>query len=166
MPDDAAIPLTDDDLFGDERPAEEASASFVACRLDTEWYGVPLAAAREVVRVGPIAYLPSAPPHVVGIVSLRGALLSVTDPKRLLGLSPTPVTDRSRLVVIERHGLETGLLVDEVAEVIVVPISRLEPPPNTLEPARAAFLEASCRWGDRLMAILRSETVLVPTPTP
>src|SRR5688572_31078082 len=111
---------TDEALYGEERGAEEPTEQFCSFRLGAEWYGIPIARVREVVRVGQIAFLPSAPPHVAGIINLRGSIVSVTDPKRLFGLSQVPVNDQHRIVVIETDTAETGLLVDEVGEVLVV----------------------------------------------
>ena len=157
---DPQIPLTDEDLYGEERKAEEPVELFVPFRLGLEWYGVPIRSVREVLRAGQMTFLPSAPPHIAGIVNLRGNILSVTDPKRLLGVPPTPLTEQSRIVVVETDIAETGLVVDEVGEVVAIPLSHLEPPLDTLEPERANYLTHTCRWGERLMAILRVEKLL------
>ena len=154
------IPASDEDLYGAEGRAEEPTEQLVSFRLGTEWYGIRIASVREVVRVGRMTYLTSAPAHVAGIVNLRGNIVSVTDPARIFGLPPTPLTDQSRLLVIETQAAQTGLLVDEVAEVVTVPLSRLEPPLSTLDSERAGYIEHTCRWGERLMAILQVETLM------
>ncbi|MBI2884623.1 MAG: chemotaxis protein CheW, partial [Candidatus Omnitrophica bacterium] len=82
-------------------PVEEPTESLITLRLGTEWYGLPIAKARTVVRVGHVTPLPSVPPHVIGIVNLRGEVLSVTDLRRLFGLPPAPITVDSRLVIVE-----------------------------------------------------------------
>jgi purine-binding chemotaxis protein CheW len=158
----AAGTETDEALYGEERAAEEPTAQFCSFRLGAEWYGIPIARVREVVRVGQIAFLPSAPPHVAGIINLRGSIVSVTDPKRLFGLPPTPRTSQNRIVVIEHGAVETGLLLDEVGEVVTVPHSALEPPLVTFEPSQTDYIEHVCRRGDRLLAVLRAEKLLGP----
>ena len=160
MIEDVPIPLTDEDLYGEERNVEEPVEQFIPFRLGAEWYSVSITKIREVLRAGQITYLPSAPSHIAGIINRRGNILSVTDPKRLFGVPPSPRTEQNRIVVVEAQGTETGLLVDEVEEVVAVPLSHLESPLSTLDPERAAYLEHTCRSGERLMAILRVEKLL------
>ncbi len=62
-------------------------------------------------------------------------------------------------VVIEAEAMETRLLVDDVAEVVTVPLSRLEPPLSTLDPERAAYIEQTCRVEERLIAVLQPDTL-------
>ena len=156
-----------DDLFGEAVAAEEPTEQFVTFRLGPEWYAVPIAQVREVVRCGQISYLPSAPPHVAGVINLRGNIITVTDPKRLFGQSSPALTGQHRVVVIETAAAETGLLVDEVGEVAAVALSQLEPPLVTIEPAQAVFVAHTCRWENRLLAILKGDKlVAVGGPVP
>ena len=147
------IPLTDQDLFGDEQH-REATESYIAIRLNSEWYGVPLSRVREIIRVGQIAFLPSVPASIAGITNLRGSLLSVTDLKLLCGISPNAADEQRRIVIVESEAVQTGLLVDEVLEVVEIPISRLELPLATLAPERKSFITHVYRWNGRLMALL------------
>ncbi len=146
--------------FDEDRVVEEPTERFVCFRLGTEWYGIPIVSAREVVHAGQIAHLPSAPAYVVGLMNLRGSIVCVADPKRIFGLPPTDASDSCRVVVIESGNARAGLLVDEAGGVVEVTISRLEPPLATLEPSQAAFIEHTCRAGDRLLAILKAEPLL------
>lgn len=148
------------DEFCDEQHTEEPSRQFISFRLGTEWYGVPLTNVREVVRAGQITYLPSAPAPIAGVINLRGNIVSVTDPKRVFDLPQTSVSDQGRIVVVETRDSETGLLVDEVGEVVTVPVSGLEPPLATLDLAQAGLIEHTYRWKDRLVAILKAEKLL------
>jgi purine-binding chemotaxis protein CheW len=149
-----------DDLFEPQAGVEEATAQYVSFRLGTEWYAVDIAHVREVVRCAQLTYLPAAPGHIAGAVNLRGNIVSVTDARRLFGMAANALTARSRIVVVESGPLETGLLVDEMGQVLTVPVSRLEPPLATLDAARAAFIEHVCRCEGRLMAVLRPEKLL------
>lgn len=159
---DTAQPHAGDDLYDEPQAKEEATEQFVSFRLSDEWYAVSLNAVREIVRVGQIAFLPSAPAHIAGAINLRGNIVSVTDPKWLFGLPTAAPTPQSRIVVIENTTTETGLLVDEVGEVLAIPVGRFEPPLATIDPGQAAYLQHICRAGDRLHAILQVDKLLTP----
>jgi len=150
----------DDELDGEQRRAEEPTELFITFRLGREWYGLPIAAVREVVPAAAVTELPSAPGHILGVLNLRGTIVPVIDPKRVFGLPPTEATDRCRIVVIESVEARTGLWVDEVGEVATVPRSQLEPPLDTIEAPQAQFLSHTCRFGDRLLAIPKAEKLL------
>jgi len=147
------IPLVNKELF--DYPAEEQLYSFVTFRLHEEWYGIAVKDVHEVVRVPPLALLPSAPFSIVGLANVRGNLLPVIDPKRILGIPSSPSSAQNRLVVLSAEGVDVGLLTDEVAEMVSVPATQLEPPLATLNMSHLPYLESICRWKDRLMGIFR-----------
>ena len=63
--------------------------------------------------------------------------------------------------MIESGATETGVLVDEVGEVADVPVSQFEAPLSTLEAGATGFVEHTCRWNNRLIAVVRAEKFLV-----
>jgi len=154
------IPETDEDLYGQEKLVEEPTEQFVTLRLSSDWYGLNLTDIREIDRVGQIAYLPSVPDHILGVMSLRGNIVPVTGLARLLNLTPSSVSDKSRIVVIGRDAAEMGLLVDEVDGVVSVPQSKLEPPLSTLPFDHGNFIRHTCSWGARLIGILHVDSLL------
>jgi purine-binding chemotaxis protein CheW len=152
------ITLYEEDLYQEE--VKEKTVQFLVFRLSGEWYGVELTEAKEVVKVLRITYLPSSPEHIAGIINVRGTILSVTDLKTIFGLPQEELTEKSRLVVIEHGLLETALLVDEVWEVIEVPVSKIDPTLTTIPPERAEYIEGQCKIEDKLIAILNVEKIL------
>lgn len=157
---EAPTPQSTGGFFDEEHAVEEATEQFLSFRLGTEWYGLSIRDAREVIRPSAITYLPSAPAQVAGVINLRGDVVSVTDPKRIFGLPAIDATESRRIVLIESGAAKTGLLVDEMGGVINVPVSRLEPPLATLEPAQAVFIQHTCRVENRLLAILKAESLV------
>ncbi len=159
MSDDAgAIMLAEDAVGDEERATEEATVSLITFRLGSEWYALPLAAVREVVRGAQITYLPSAPAAVAGILNLRGNIVAAVDPQRVLGLPASARGEHSRVILLAAQGVEAGVVVDEVGSVAAVPVSQMEPPLTTLEGAAAAAIAQTCRWDGRLVAVLKTES--------
>jgi purine-binding chemotaxis protein CheW len=89
-------------------------------------YGIGSTAVREIVTVLEATRLPGAPPHVRGVVNLRGKLLTVVDVGHRLTGTPTTASDGS-IVVISSAERTLGLLVEDVhdvQELHIVPTER------------------------------------------
>jgi purine-binding chemotaxis protein CheW len=113
----------DDQLDDDEQ--------VVIFRLDKEEFGAPIASVQEIVRVPEnLIRVPQAPPFVEGVINLRGTVLPVIDLRRRLGLNEVERSDRQRIMVFLISGVRTGFIVDQVAEVLRIPKSAIEPSPH------------------------------------
>jgi len=113
----------DDNLDDDEQ--------VVVFRLDKEEFGVPIASVQEIVRVPEeLVRVPQAPSFVEGVINLRGTVLPVIDLRLRLGLKQVERTDRQRIMVFLISDVRTGFIVDQVAEVLKIPKSAIEPAPQ------------------------------------
>lgn len=153
------VTLYEEELY-DDLAVKEKTVQLVVFRLSAEWYGVEISNTKEVIKVGRITYLPSSPSYVSGITNLRGNILSVTDLKKVFGLPPEELSEKSRLVVIESGIFETGLLVDEVMEVMEVPLSKIDPALETIPSGRAEYIEGESRIDGKLIGILNARKIL------
>jgi purine-binding chemotaxis protein CheW len=113
----------DDNLDDDEQ--------VVVFRLDKEEFGAPIASVQEIVRVPEeLVRVPQAPSFVEGVINLRGTVLPVIDLRLRLGLKQVERTDRQRIMVFLISDVRTGFIVDQVAEVLKIPKSAIEPAPQ------------------------------------
>ena len=88
---------------------------------------------REILRPPPLTRVPRAPTGVLGVVSVRGRLVTVVDPRRALGLDAPAPTGRSRVVLVETDDGEViGVYVDEVRRVDRLAEGDIEPPAASL----------------------------------
>jgi purine-binding chemotaxis protein CheW len=102
------------------RRAGEAGrrVEYLAFVLAGETYAVPIAHVAEILRPLPITEVPRAPAPVLGVISVRGKLVTVMDLRRRFRLSESPVDRKSRILIAEMgRGEPIGLLVDEVQQV-------------------------------------------------
>lgn len=94
---------------------------FVTLALDTTLYGIPVERVQEILDMRPVAPMPNAPAHLLGIIDLRGDNVPVVDMRRLLGLPVVEDTPQTRILVVlmRRGGQEAviGLRTDRVIEV-------------------------------------------------
>ena len=105
-------------------------SQWVTFRLDNEKYGINVMRVQEVLRMTEIAPVPGAPDYVLGIINLRGNVVTVIDTRKRFGLTEKEADDQTRIVIIEAENQVVGVLVDSVAEVVDLRGSQIETAPN------------------------------------
>lgn len=121
----------EEDRESDGRNGIDDVEQTVVFRLDKEEFGVPIASIQEIVRVPEeMTRVPDTPAWVEGVINLRGTVLPVVDLRTRMGLSKAEKSDRQRIMVFLLGGTRTGFVVDQVAEVLRIPKSVIEPAPR------------------------------------
>src|SRR5215475_866281 len=91
---------------------------YLAFRLGADTYAVPIGEVREILKLPPVTEVPRAPSDVLGVVSVRGLLVTVIDLKQRLRVSPAEITKKGRILLVMGAQNEViGLYVDEVLQV-------------------------------------------------
>lgn len=111
------------------RRAGEAGkrTEYLAFVLAGETYAVRIAQLAEILRPPPITEVPRAPSMVLGVISVRGKLVTVLDLRRRLRLAEAPIDRRSRILLVDSSaGEQLGLLVDEVQQVWRLALEEIE----------------------------------------
>jgi purine-binding chemotaxis protein CheW len=106
--------------------------------------------------------VPRAPADVLGVITVRGEVVPVFDPRRRLGLPRAPNVEASRVVIVDDGGGPFGLLVDQVANVVRLPHGAIEPCPQGMGGASADCMEGIGRDGARLFTVLSVPSLLRP----
>lgn len=109
---------------------DDIMLQWVTFRLEDELYGINVMQVQEVLRHTDIAPVPGAPDYVLGIINLRGNVVTVIDTRRRFALMDREIDDNTRIVIIEVEGQVVGLLVDSVAEVVYLRESEIEKAPE------------------------------------
>ena len=102
----------------------------IAFRLYGQEFCVRTTTIREIRGWGPATPVPHAPPDIIGVMNLRGAVIPVIDLANKLGMQSGEPNERSVIVVAEVHGIAMGLLVDGVSDILTVSASLLQPVPE------------------------------------
>ncbi len=127
---------------------------WVTFKLQEETYGINVMQVQEVLRYTDIAPVPGAPMYVLGIINLRGNVVTVIDTRARFGLPPSDVTENSRIVIIEADKQVIGILVDSVAEVVYLRASEIDTAPNVGTDESAKFIQGvSNRDGELLILV-------------
>ena len=112
------------------RNTVETREQFVVFQLGEERYGLPIGAVDEVVRRPPqLTRVPGAPSFVEGIMNLRGKMIPVIDQRQRFSVAGQR-QDAARIIVLTVDGLQTGIAVDRVDEILSVASSELTPTPG------------------------------------
>mgnify|MGYP006160609487 CR=1 FL=1 len=127
---------------------------WVTFRLENETYGINVMQVQEVLRYTDIAPVPGAPGYVLGIINLRGNVVTVIDTRARFGLMPGEVTENSRIVIIEAEKQVIGIMVDSVAEVVYLRSSEIESAPNVGTEESAKFIQGVCNRGEELLILV------------
>jgi purine-binding chemotaxis protein CheW len=102
--------------------------SLVTFMLGSDRYGVGLEMVREIQRAGRITPVPTAPDFIIGVMNLRGNILSVVDIRSFFGLPGVTIGEKTRILVVEGAGLRIGILVERVDEIKGVKEEDVKPP--------------------------------------
>jgi purine-binding chemotaxis protein CheW len=122
--------------------------------LADELYGVDVMQVKEVLRLTEIAPVPGSAHYIMGILNLRGNVITVIDTRTLFGLEQVAPTDESRIVVIELEDQVVGMLVDSVAEVIYLRQSEIERAPNVGTDESTKFIQGVSYHNEELIILL------------
>jgi purine-binding chemotaxis protein CheW len=123
--------------------------------LGGEEYAIAIERVREVMRAPPITEVPHAPSHVLGVVTVRGEVVAVFDPRRRLSLpGDAPSPGQGRVVIVDAGEGPCGLLVDAVSSVVRLRPGSIEPCPQGIGGASAECLAGIGRHAERLFTVL------------
>lgn len=127
---------------------------WVTFRLDKEKYCVNVMQVQEVLRISEIAPVPGAPSYVLGIINLRGNVVTVVDTRRRFGLLPKDNDDASRIVIIEVNSNVIGMLVDSVADVVDLHKTDIETAPNVGTDESSKYIQGVASRENELLIVI------------
>ncbi|MBT4485486.1 MAG: purine-binding chemotaxis protein CheW [Candidatus Latescibacteria bacterium] len=137
-----------------EHESEETTGTtlrVVEFLLAQEMYGIELEYIREIFPFKHITPLPCTPPFVLGIVNLRGQILSVIDIKKFFGLPEKGITDIDKIMIISTDDMELGILAERITGERTIPLSEVQPSLPTLTGIREEYLKGVT--GDQLIIL-------------
>ena len=133
-------------------------------RLGDEIYGVNVMQIREVLRHSEITPVPGAPDYVLGIINLRGNVVTVIDTRKRFGLAPGNIDEQARIVIVEVDTQVVGMLVDSVADVTYLRQSEIETTPNIGNEETSKFIQGVCNKDDELLILIELERMIDTSP--
>jgi len=138
-----------------------AGRELFSCRIGEQWVGLPVDQVIEVVPPQPRTEIPLAPPSVLGLINLRGKVITELDARHIAGLPPRESDAGGHVVIIESLSGELfGLAVDEVGIVAEADFEQYENTPDSLAPEWRRMAEGVIKREDDVMLIANVEKLL------
>jgi purine-binding chemotaxis protein CheW len=134
----------------------------VGFKVGRETYGVPITSLHEIVRVPEITAVPDAPDYLVGVINLRGKIVSVMDLRKRFGEKQATVKKHNRILVVEHSGRLAGLIVDSASEVLKIPADAVEAPPAVFQEGGLNCVTGLGKVGGRLVVLLDMSKLMAP----
>ena len=140
--------------------AEAATQKYLAFQVGDETYGLTLLQVQEIRSYTPATRIPNAPPYILGVINLRGAIIAVIDLRARLGLPPLDNSDSTIVVVVNINGKTYGLRGDAVSDVIEIQLDQIQQPPVTALDESEKFISGLADVSDRVIMLLDPEKVI------
>jgi len=141
-------------------PAAGRPGKYLVFKLAAESYGVPVLAVREIIRLCPITPVANMPPHVRGVINLRGVVLPIVDLGVRLGLPGTEPTARHVIIVAQVGERAAGLLVDSVSDILSVEEQSIQPTPDVASNLARTFVRGVIAMDGRMISVITLDHVL------
>lgn len=110
------------------------AGKYLIFALANEEYGLPVLRVREIIKMMDITGVPQVPPHVKGVLNLRGKVIPVIDLRLKFGLAQAEVAPRTCIIVVEvalaARRVMMGIIVDYVSEVLNILADEIEQTPE------------------------------------
>ena len=133
-------------------------------QLQGELFGLEILKVKELIEYNGITKVPMVPDYIRGVINLRGSVVPVVDLLYLFSKQPSQITKKSCIIIVEDSSGDiesyTGILVDNVNEVIDVSGKDIEPPPAFGTNLRTKFILGMAKVGDEIIILLDMEYLL------
>jgi purine-binding chemotaxis protein CheW len=143
-----------------EDTAKEISGKFLTFVLDNEEYGLEILKVHEIIGLMRITRVPRTPEHVMGVVNLRGKVIPVVDLRLKFCMEPIEPTPRTCIIVVQSQGLQFGLVVDQVSEVVDWGADDVDDPPSLGQGVNTDYILGVGKSEERVTFLLDIDRVL------
>ena len=133
---------------------------YVTVMVGDQMFGLPIDRVHDVFIASALTDVPLAPPEIVGLLNLRGRVVTAMCLRRRLGLPDRGEDGRNMAVGLEHQGESYGLLVDQVGEVMKLTADTHEPNPVHMDPRWVKLSRGVHRLDEKLLIILDVDAVL------
>ena len=112
----------------------ELAGKYLTFALTDEEYGLPVLRVREIIKMMDITEVPQVPPHIKGVLNLRGKVIPVIDLRLKFGFAQGEITSRTCIIVVEvalaTSRVMMGIIVDHVLDVLNIVADEIEQTPE------------------------------------
>lgn len=134
---------------------ETEKAELVIFIINEDYYAFYGSDIKEILPYEQIAFVPGCPDYIIGIINVRGDIESVIDLHRMMNLPEIEINKSTRIIIAEKNGIRSGILVDSVEDVIEVAVEAIKHPIATLDKRIKEFaIGGETIYADKYVTIL------------
>jgi purine-binding chemotaxis protein CheW len=137
---------------------------YVTLRVGGHLFGIDASLVQDVFLPRGITPVPGAREEVVGLLNLRGRIVTVISARSRLQLSSSTDGDTAKAIGVEINGESYGLIVDDVEEVIRIAADDLMTPPSSMPARWADLIKSICRLEREILVVLDVRRLLAASP--
>ena len=133
----------------------------LAFNLSTVELGLDISCVREVLKPQKIHPLPNAPRFIEGVINLRGHIIAIMDLRKKFNIAASADSSRTRIILCRIKNFITGLIVDNVSEVVSLSQDDITPAPEAaLTQAGENYVSGIVNLRGRVITLLDPEKIL------
>lgn len=154
----SAIDIIEPVTSTNRHEASTLSGKYLTFALAGEEYGLPVLKVREIIKILDITVVPQAPPHVKGVINLRGKVIPVVDLRLKFGFMSQEYDEHTCIIVVEvalqSSSVMMGVVVDAVSEVLTITPDEIEQTPDFGEHVNTEFIKGVAKIKGRVKFLL------------
>ena len=140
---------------------EFETTQYIVIKIGQEQYGIDIKFIDNIVRLQHITRVPKVPVYLKGVINLRGEVLPVKSIRLKMGMEEDEYTKNSRIIILKVEGFEkTGIIVDEVREVITLDSSQVEKTIHDAKDEKANYVQGVGKYNNDLISLLDLNVIL------
>ena len=144
--------------------AAARAGKYLTFQLANEEFGIRVVKVREIMGLQDITAVPQTPPHIKGVINLRGKVVPVIDLRLKFGMEAAEYTQRTCIIVAQVQGEATtmpmGIVVDGVSEVLNLTAPEIEDTPNLGENLAGQYLLGMAKVKGKVKILLDIDKVM------
>jgi len=146
------------DAHGEER-SKATGERCIAFKVAGEYYAVDLTSVKEVITPPDLLPVPGSEVEVLGVINLRGSILTVVNARSMLGLDGCAEGPLARILVLDEGGCQVGALVDAVEDIVSVDLDALDPAPARRSAEPPGSIRGACNIEGQIAFVLRASAL-------
>lgn len=139
-----------------------ADLKLIVFQIKEKEYAIPVSQVRSIEKIEHITRVPSTVDFVKGVINLRGVVTPIIDLRSRFGLDEVVYSDNTRVIIVSLDETDVGLIVDAANDVIDIPTTSIEPPPDIVGVQEAEYVQGVVKIDRRLLILIDLVKVLMP----
>lgn len=132
----------------------------VTFKIGNEKFGIDILKVKEIIRMVDITKVPKSPYFVDGVINLRGKVIPIINIRVRFEMKRVKSDSNTRIIVFELGSKIIGFIVDEVNEVLRIPNSSIEKPPELITDIDTKYISSLAIWNNQMIILLDLNKIL------